>query len=179
MENECMKQLFLFPLLLVLFISPSILKAQKGKPIFGGNVIAGMPTGELRNGYKSVFGIEGMGGIAVVKNLYVMGTIGFQSYAPDPNAVFPYAGYDRITMIPLKAGLRLYPVNKVFLTGNLGVGLVDDGELVARESRFVYDVGAGLHYSMFQASIHYDAIKRVNSTGTSNAFLIKLGIAIR
>ncbi len=174
-----MKKLFIISTLAILFVCPAILMAQKGKPIFGGNVIAGVPSGELRNGYKSVFGIEGMGGIGVAKNLYVMGTIGFQSYAPDPNALFPYAGYGRITMIPLKAGLRLYPVNNIFLTGNLGVGLVDDGELVARETRFVYDVGAGVHYSMFQASIHYDAIKRINSSGASNAFLIKLGIAIR
>ena len=76
-ENQSMKKLFIISTLAILFVCPSMLMAQKGKPIFGGNVIAGVPSGELRNGYKSVFGIEGMGGIGVAKNLYVMGTIGF------------------------------------------------------------------------------------------------------
>ncbi len=82
-------------------------------------------------------------------------------------------------MIPLKAGVRFYPVQQFFVTGNLGTGLVKDAELIARESRFIYDVGAGLHISKLQASIHYDAIKRINSPGSSNSIVVKVGIGIR
>lgn len=152
--------------------------AQKGNTIFGGNVIVGAPLSDFRNNYKSVFGIEGFGGFGLGQKAFVTGTIGFQSYAPDPGS---YDGvyYGKITMIPLKAGVRFYPVNNFFLTGNAGIGLVRDETIEARESRFAYDVGAGLNFSIFNASVHYDAIKRVNAPGSSNAVLLKLGIAIR
>ncbi len=178
MENYCMKQFFLFSLLLI-FFSPSLVKAQKGKTLFGGNLIIGTPVGDFRNGYRSVLGVEGLAGFAVASNVYVTGTIGYQSFAADPAYPEIYYNYGNITMIPLKAGVRFYPVQQFFVTGNLGTGLVKDAELLARESRFIYDVGAGLHISKLQASIHYDAIKRVNSPGSSNSIVVKVGIGIR
>ena len=174
-----MKQVFLFSLLLFFFISPSFVNAQKGKAIYGGNLIFGSPLGDFRAGYRSVIGIEGLAGFGLTNNLYAVGTICYQSYAADPSYPEIFNEYGRISMIPLKAGLRLYPGKQFFVTGNLGVGLVDDGQLVARESRFVYDVGAGLHFSKVHASVHYDAIKRVNNPGTSGAILLKVGIAIK
>jgi hypothetical protein len=152
--------------------------AQKGNAIFGGNVVLGAPLGDFRTNYKSVVGIEGFAGFGVTQKVYLTGTLGFQSYAPEPSS---YDGvyYGKITMIPLKAGVRFYPANNFFLTGNAGIGLVRDETIQARESRFAYDAGVGLNFSIFSASVHYDAIKRVNAPGSSNAVLLKLGIAIR
>lgn len=173
-----MKQFILYSASFLIICLPGLVKAQKGNSIFGGNMIVGAPLGEFRNDYKSVFGIEGFGGFGLGQKTYITGTIGFQSYAPDPNS-FIGAEFGKITMIPLKAGIRFYPANNFFLTGNAGIGLVRDETIQARESRFAYDVGAGLNFNIFNASIHYDAIKRVNAPGSSNAVLLKLGIAIR
>ncbi len=56
---------------------------------------------------------------------------------------------------------------------------IGNGEAVTYSSFLNSDVGAGLNFSIFNASVHYDAIKRVNSPGSSNAVLLKLGVAIR
>ena len=148
--------------------------AQKANTIFGGNVIVGAPLGDLRSDYRSVFGIEGFGGFGVSQKVYLTGTIGFQSYAPES-----YNPYGKITMVPLKAGVRFYPVKNLFLTGNAGVGLIKDETIDARESRFAYDVGAGLNFSIFNASVHYDGWQKKNANGGSHSVLLKLGIAIR
>ena len=148
--------------------------AQKANTIFGGNVIVGAPLGDLRNDYRSVFGIEGFGGFGLGQSAYITGTIGFQSYAPES-----YNPYGKISMVPLKAGIRYYPVKNLFLTGNAGVGLIKDETIDARESRFAYDIGAGLNFNIFNASVHYDGWQKKNTTGGSHSVLLKLGIAIR
>jgi hypothetical protein len=148
--------------------------AQKANTIFGGNVIIGAPLSDLRNDYKSVFGIEGFGGFGLGQKAYITGTIGYQSYAPE--STNPYG---KISMIPLKAGVRFYPVNNFFLTGNAGVGLIKDETIDARESRFAYDIGAGLNFNIFNASVHYDGWQKKNTDGGSHSVLLKLGIAIR
>ncbi len=148
--------------------------AQKANTIFGGNVIIGAPLGDLRNDYRSVVGIEGLAGFGVGQNVYLTGTIGFQSYAPES-----FNPYGKITLVPLKAGVRFYPINNFFLTGNAGLGLIRDETIDARESRFAYDIGAGLSFSIFNASVHYDGWQKKNTNGGSNSVLLKLGIAIR
>lgn len=148
--------------------------AQRANTIFGGNVIVGAPLGDLKNDYRSVFGIEGFGGFGLGQSAYITGTIGFQSYAPQS-----YNAYGKISMIPLKAGIRYYPVKNLFLTGNAGVGLIKDETIDARESRFAYDIGAGLNFNIFNASVHYDGWQKKNTNGGSHSVLLKLGIAIR
>ena len=169
-----MKQKMLVSILAAFLGLMPVTFAQKGNTIFGANAIVGAPLGDLRNDYRSVFGIEGLAGFAVAESVYITGTIGFQSYAPES-----YNPYGKITMVPLKAGVRFYPVKNLFLTGNAGIGLLKDETIDARESRFAYDVGAGLSFSIFNASVHYDGWQRKNNNGGSNAVLLKLGIAIR
>jgi hypothetical protein len=169
-----MKQKFLFSMFVACIGFTSVAVAQKANTIFGGNVIIGAPLGDLRNDYRSVVGIEGLAGFGVGQNVYLTGTLGFQSYAPES-----FNPYGKITMVPLKAGVRFYPVNNFFLTGNAGLGLIRDETIDARESRFAYDIGAGLSFSIFNASVHYDGWQKKNTNGGSNSVLLKLGIAIR
>ncbi|RXK62758.1 hypothetical protein ESA94_07105 [Lacibacter luteus] len=171
------KKIFLSVVVAIVAFTGSAV-AQKGKPIFGGNVIIGIPTGDFRTDYKGVTGIEGLAGFGVAQNVYVTGTLGFQSYSPDPNS-FDGTYYGKITSIPLKAGLRIYPTNNFFLTGNAGIALLKDQTIDARESRFAYDIGAGFSFNIFHASVHYDGWQTKNTSGGSNSVVAKLGIAIR
>lgn len=170
-----MKKLYLFiPLLLIFVVISNNTFAQKKNTIFGGNVIVGFPTGTLADNYTNAFGLEGLAGFGVANNVYLTGTVGYVSYAAES-----FNPYGRITVVPIKAGVRLYATDRFFLTGNAGVGLIKDETMDVRESRFTYDVGAGVQFSMFNASLHYDGWKKSNTTGSSNAVLLKLGIAIR
>lgn len=147
--------------------------AQKTDLFLGGNLIVGFPSGDFKDGYKRATGIEGSLGLGGSK-VIVLGTLGYMSYKEQ--SLNPYG---KITVIPVKAGLRVYPTKVLFLTGNAGVGFLKDEVMSSRETRFVYDAGIGLHLIVAQVSVHYDAWKRQNTNGYTGAVLLKFGIAIK
>ena len=169
-----MKKKSLLLVLLAFVFANGTLLAQKKNTLFGGNIIVGFPVGSFGDSYTSALGFEGFGGIGLGENLYATGTLGYVSYAAES-----YNPYGRVTLIPIKAGLRYYATKNLFLTGNAGVGLIKDQDMTSRESRFAYDVGAGFQFSKFQAGLYYDGWKRQNTSGSSNSILLKFGIAIK
>lgn len=147
--------------------------AQKRETFIGGNLIYAFPSSAFKTGYKHGTGIEGSLGIGKSK-VYLIGTVGYQSYkAISTNP------YGKITVIPVKAGLRVYPVKSIFLTGNAGVGFLKDEVMSSRESRFMYDAGIGFHFFLPQISVHYEAWKKQSSPGYTTAVLLKMGFALK
>ena len=147
--------------------------AQKLNTFVGGNLILGFPTGDFKDGYKGATGIDaslGFGG----KHLYGIGTIGYVSYKPQSGNP-----YGKITVVPIKAGLRVYPTSILFLSGNAGIGFLKDEAMSSRESRFMFDAGIGLHFIIGQISVNYDGWKRQNTDGFSGAVQLKLGLALK
>ena len=149
------------------------LMAQKSKKMIGGNIVFGLPNGDFKNSYKSATGVEGSAGIGISK-VYFLGTVGYTLYKPVSGNL-----YGKITIIPLKAGLRIYATKHLFLAGNAGYGFLKDEVMESREARFVYDAGVGVHFLLGQLSVHYDAWKRKNNPGTSATVQLKLGLALR
>lgn len=160
-------------ILLAQFVVAEKSTAQKLNTFVGGNLILGYPTGDFKNGYKRATGIDaslGFGG----KHLYGLGTIGYVSYkAKEGNA------YGKITVIPVKAGVRVYPTSILFLSGNAGVGFLKDEVMSSRESRFMFDAGIGVHLILGQISLNYDGWKRQNTDGFSGTVQLKLGLALK
>jgi hypothetical protein len=76
--------------------------AQKLNTFVGGNLIIGFPTGDFKDGYKRATGIDASLGFGS-KHLYGLGTIGYVSYKPQSGNP-----YGKITVVPIKAGLRVY-----------------------------------------------------------------------
>lgn len=162
-------------LLALIFVASSFqtATAQKTNLFLGGNLIVGFPSGDFKNGYKRATGIEGSMGLGSSKFI-VLGTLGYMSYKEKEGNQF-----GKITVIPLKGGIRVYPTNMLFLTGNAGVGFLKDETMNSRETRFVYDAGVGLHIILGQISVHYDAWKRQNTNGYTGSVLLKLGLALK
>ena len=162
-------------LLALIFVAASFqtATAQKTNLFLGGNLIVGFPSGDFKNGYKRATGIEGSMGLGSSKFI-VLGTLGYMSYKEKSGNQF-----GKITVIPLKGGIRVYPTNILFLTGNAGVGFLKDETMNSRETRFVYDAGVGLHIILGQISVHYDAWKRQNTNGYTGSVLLKFGLALK
>ena len=162
-------------LLALIFVAASLqtATAQKTNLFLGGNLIVGFPSGDFKNGYKRATGIEGSMGLGSSKFI-VLGTLGYMSYKEKEGNQF-----GKITVIPLKGGIRVYPTNMLFLTGNAGVGFLKDETMNSRETRFVYDAGVGLHIILGQISVHYDAWKRQNTNGYTGSVLLKFGLALK
>lgn len=148
--------------------------AQKKMSSFiGGNLIIGYPQGDFKDGYKLATGIDASLGFGK-KHLYAIGTIGYVSYKAQSDNL-----YGKITLIPVKAGVRIYLGNFFFLSGNAGVGFLNDEVDKDRTSRFMYDVGAGFHFILGQVSVHYDAWQRKNNPGSSSTIQLKFGLALK
>lgn len=146
---------------------------KKMNSFIGGNLIIGYPQGDFKNGYKLATGIDASLGFGS-KHLYGIGTIGYVSYKAQSDNP-----YGKITVIPVKAGLRIYPGNIFFLSGNAGVGFLNDQVDKNRTSRFMYDVGMGFHFILGQVSVNYDAWQRKNTPGSSSTIQLKLGLALK
>lgn len=161
--------------LIVCFCSVAVLPvtAQKSNSFIGGNILFGFPNGDFKNGYKGATGIEASAGIGVSK-IYFLGTVGYTSYRPVSSNTF-----GKITVIPLKAGVRVYATKRLFITGNAGYGFLKDESMESRQANFMYDAGVGLHLLLGQMSVHYDAWQRKNNSGTSASIQLKFGIALK
>jgi hypothetical protein len=172
-----MKWLFVKQVLPFLFFLITVFTATAQKDInvfVGGNLIIGFPSGDFSNAYSYATGVDATLGAGLTEKLYITGTLGYLSYkSEDSNP------YGRITLIPLKAGLRIYPYKEFFLAGNAGVGFLKDELMTSRESRFVYDVGMGLHYKAINIGVYYDGWKRKNTSGSSNTLQLRVGLAIK
>ncbi len=172
MKSSIVKQLI--PLFVYLLYASGVM-AQKDVNVFaGGNVIIGFAGGDFKNAYSYATGLDASLGAGLTEKVYVLGTLGYVSYKNEDTNPF-----GRITLIPLKAGLRVYPYKNFFVAGDAGVGFLKDEIMTSRESRFIYDLGIGAHGELLQMGFYYDGWKRKNSNGSSNTFQIKLGIAIR
>ncbi len=168
-----MKSFFKLGLILFSMLASQQIFAQKSNPILGGNLVLGGATGDFKNGYKSVSGIDGFIGTGSKKAFFVLST-GYYSYKnQDDNT------HGKIRMIPLKAGFRYYAAKKIFLTGNAGLGLLKDETMSSSKSNFVYDAGIGYHGSFSNISLHYDGWKKRNTDGTSNTIQLRLGFALK
>jgi hypothetical protein len=167
-----LKKMFLVFIFCIALFSVSV-TAQKVKTLIGGNLILGSPTGDFKNSYKRVTGVEGSIGKGFSK-AYFVGTVGYQTYKEVDGFV-----YGKMSLIPVKAGLRVYPTEKLFLCANAGYGFLKDETMSSRETRFIYDAGIGLNFFPGQISIHYDAWQRKNNPGTSASVLLKIGFLIK
>jgi hypothetical protein len=164
---------FILSILLVFLFLNESAGAQDAQMLLAGNVILGFPSGDFKQGYSYATGFDatmGFGG----KKLLLTGTTGYVTYKQkDANT------YGKITLIPFKAGLRIYPYKDFFLSANAGMGFLKDANMLSRETRFIYDLGFGIHSGVIQVGLSYDGWKRKNTTGTSNTLQLKMGIALK
>lgn len=168
-----MKSFFKLGLILFSMLISQQIFAQKSNPILGGNLVLGGATGDFKNGYKSVTGLDGFIGTGGKNAFFILST-GYYSYKnQDGNS------YGKIRMIPLKAGFRYYAAKKIFFTANAGLGLLKDETMSSSKSNFVYDAGIGYHGSFSNISLHYDGWKKRNTDGTSNTIQLRLGFALK
>lgn len=164
------KFVFVYSFLLLLAVSVSAQK--KSESFIGGNLIYSMPQDLFKQGYKSGAGIDASLGVGTKRVLFV-GTLGYLSYkAKSDNP------YGKISVIPLKAGLRVYPTKTLFLAGNAGFGFLKDETMSSRETKFMYDAGVGIHFILLDFGVYYDAWKKTNTPGYSGAIELKFGMSL-
>jgi hypothetical protein len=93
--------------------------------VFSVGVDAGLPTGNLSNGYNWNIGGSVQADIPVVpQQLFVTINAGYNSIQGKTNAYGTGLTATNIQLLPVKAGLKFFPVNHFYIQGEAGAAFL-------------------------------------------------------
>jgi len=148
--------------------------AQLKKPGFiaGANVMYAMPSAGFHDTHSYGYGTEAFAGASLGKT-YFVATIGVSNFKAFNDQV------GDIKYTPIKAGVRRYfLLKKLFINGDVGVGLVKNKATNKASSQLLRGIGAGVRFGGLEAGLYYDGFKNPNASGFSNSVNVKVGFAI-
>lgn len=132
--------------------------------------------------YNSGFG--GVTGLTFgTKATRFVGSIGYTSFSADKSvdSSGPFKNLGNETYIPVKAGIRQnlpLVLSFLYLQGDLGVGFVGNKGNTNNDTRFAFDLGAGVHFGAFEAALVWDTFKEKQPAGWSSWLTIQAGFNI-
>jgi hypothetical protein len=172
MKNSLIKACIVILVSSVSLVSAS---AQIKRPhlLIGANASYNNPQGSFANTYKFGLGGEVFGGIGVGKT-YLIATLGTSNFFADKEN-----SYGSLVYKPIKVGVRQFLFsNKIFVTGDMGVGYVKDKTMNNSENKFTAGIGAGARLLGLEAGIYYNSWKALHEPGFSNSVQLKVGWSI-
>src|SRR6201992_2111890 len=135
-------------------------------------VDAGIPTGNLNNTYNWNIGGSVQADIPVIPHqLFVTVNAGYNSIQGKNN--IDGTGFDasNIQLLPVKAGLKFFPISHVYIQGEAGAAfLLNKSDFDNDKSAaFVYAPQVGVQFplggkSYIDAGVRYEATTKFNST---------------
>jgi hypothetical protein len=130
---------------------------------------AGIPIGSFGDRYDWSFGGSVQGEYSIINNsLSVILNAGFSN-------VFGSNGVEDLQLIPVRAGLRWYPVNKFYLQGDAGVSFIANKNDLpgSKSASFVYAPQLGTLIGLggknyLDAGIRFEGNSKFYNSGSSN-----------
>ena len=133
-------------------------------------VDAGIPSGNLSNGYNWNIGGSVQADIPVAQQLFVTVTAGFNSIQGKDNAYNTGLAAPNIQLLPVKAGLKFFPVSHFYIQGEAGAAfLLNKSDLnYGNSTAFVYAPQIGVQFplggkSFIDAGVRYEATTKFTS----------------
>jgi len=134
-------------------------------------VDAGLPSGNLSNGYNWNLGGSVQADIPVVNQLFVTVNAGYNNLYGKDNAYGTGLKATNIQLLPVKAGLKFFPVNNFYIQGEAGAAFsLNKSDLgFDNSAAFVYAPQVGVQFplggkSYIDAGVRYEATTKFNST---------------
>jgi hypothetical protein len=155
--------------------SPSASSKQEFRLSVGPE--AGIPLGDLSNGYNWNFGGSIQADIPVIHNLYVTVNAGYNNFFVKKNLA---DGIDKnMQLIPVKAGLKYFPGGSIFyVQGEAGASfLANKSDLGANKSTaFVYAPQVGVLLKLapknyIDLGVRFESTAAFYDGGNTNNFL--------
>jgi len=151
-----MKKLFFASLIL---ISAFSVRSQNAALKFGGGLNLGIPVHNL-SGSTVAIGADFLAHYAVTTQVAITGDFGY-------TALFAENGGATTNILPLRAGLRVYPAENVYFLGKIGAGFISsNGSSVTSTA---YSLGGG--YSInnkLEIGASYDGYSKNGTIGLLN-----------
>jgi hypothetical protein len=138
-------------------------------------VDAGIPTGNLSNGYNWNIGGSVQADIPVAQQLFFTVNAGYNSIQGKNNAYGTGLTATNIQLLPVKAGLKFFPVNNFYIQGEAGAAFaLNKSDLGFNNSAaFIYAPQVGVQFpiggkSFIDAGVRYEGSTKFNSSNDNS-----------
>ena len=176
-----MKNTFKFSALVAAFAAITLsASAQTTKPGAGSTtsngvrfsvgVDAGIPTGNLSNSYNWNLGGSIQADIPVASQLFVTVNAGYDNIYGKKNLDGTGVDATNIQLLPVKAGLKFFPVSNFYIQGEAGAGFALNKADVGftNAAAFIYAPQIGYQFALggksyIDAGVRYEATTKFNS----------------
>ena len=130
---------------------------------FGGGIRLGMPIGDFSDTHSFGIGAEVQGEYSFSENFTGIITTGYTSFfGKTVNFGFGDVELDAVGLIPIIAGVRVYPSSNFFIGAQAGYGiLTGNGD---SEGAFMYQPQVGYNANKFQIALNYNGLSKDGST---------------
>ena len=151
--------------------APATKSISSNGVVLSVGVDAGFPTGNLSNGYNWNIGGSVQADIPVVpQQLFVTVNAGFNDLQGKSNAYGTGLTATDIQLLPVKAGLKWFPVNHFYIQGEAGAAFsLNKSDLNFNNSAaFLYAPQIGYQFALggksyLDAGVRYEATTKFNS----------------
>jgi hypothetical protein len=141
---------------------------------FGAGIRAGLPIGDLGDGYSFGIGGELQAEFGLSDKLTGIITSGYTGFMGKTTTVLGISvKNDALGYIPILAGVRVYPTENIFAGLQLGYGILTGGG--SSDGAFNYQPQVGYHAGNFQVALNYNGLSK---SGTSNSHIGLTGIYV-
>ena len=176
-----MKNTFKFSALVLAFAAVTAgANAQSTTPVKGSTstndvrfsigVDAGIPTGNLSNSYNWNLGGSVQADIPVASQLFVTVNAGYNNIFGKSNIAGTNLSATNIQLLPVKAGLKYFPVSNFYVQGEAGAGFaLNKNDLgFNNTAAFIYAPQIGYQFplggkSFLDAGVRYEGSTKFNS----------------
>jgi len=137
---------------------------------FSIGVDAGIPTGKLSDSYNWNLGGSLQADIPVASQLFVTVNAGYNNIFGKKNIGGTPLSVTDIQLLPVKAGLKFFPVNNFYIQGEAGAGFALNKSDVGFDNAaaFIYAPQIGVQFpvggqSYIDAGVRYEGSTKFNS----------------
>jgi len=137
---------------------------------FSIGVDAGIPTGSLSNSYNWSLGGSVQADIPVASQLFVTVNAGYNNIFGKKNIAGSNLSATNIELLPVKAGLKYFPVSNFYVQGEAGAGFaLNKSDLgFNNTAAFIYAPQIGYQFplggkSFLDAGVRYEGSTKFNS----------------
>jgi hypothetical protein len=152
--------------------------------VYSIGVDGGLPTGNFSNGYNAEFGGSLQVDIPVVSQLFVTVNAGYSYLYGKDNVYDTGLKAPNIQLLPVKAGLKFFPVKYFYIQGEAGASFALNKSDVGfdNSAAFIYAPQIGVlipvgGHNFIDAGVRYEASTRFNSN-ISNSTINFVGLRL-
>ena len=130
---------------------------------FGGGIRVALPIGTFSDSHSFGIGGELQGEYGFSEKFSGIITSGYTSFFGKSISILGTSvKFDAVGLIPVIAGVRVYPSNNIFIGAQAGVGFLTGSG--SSETAFDYQPQIGYNGESFQIALNYNGLSKSGST---------------